>query len=600
MVRGSERTGHTMLSKSRSAILALLVMGPRLALAGGAELQSSPPLPLFDGHSVVARIIVPEHPSELETRAANYLNEQAQNIFGFRLPVISASQTRDFQNSIIFGTTADNPAFKGETGGASLAHQGGYAIRRDGPSSLVVIGRDDSGVFNGAVYLASFALQSDGTRAVLDTAAVRRDSPILNRGTYNLVCWGLAPRYTLQDWEKVLDSMEEDGMNVVYFWLAGIFRSQAFPESFIYPETPLTTEDIRQLIRYAHSRGIEFYLGSGVFAWFGVDSIAQQHPEFRNLGIPYMSRTLPAARVAMKRYLHEMYDTFPEADGMWMEIGDEGEYACHDPECQKPLDDFGSKASSQASASFLKEFSAELWKTHPQAKLAWGIGYPEAHQWDVKYYDTLRQSFQDPRYYFLEVRQNWMLQDRNGILEPIQKISPHTMHWDQYYALPLRDIGERARRVWEDGLAGYIVAFEPGFNSHSVFGRSIPFPVDVIPYRLTRFAYREFTQDPSLTWSGFRQRLLTYFFGEKADPALCDITLTLFEFMRTGPISGLFNELVDPVDGRAYGKMLRPRLIAIEARLAQLEPASDPRAKAVGFPLLRRAIQDLRTGYSIQ
>src|SRR5262249_39828625 len=152
----------------------------------------------------------------------------------------------------------------------------------------------------------------------------------------------------------------------------------------------------------------------------------------------------------------------------------------------------------------------------------------------------------------------------------------------------------------EDGLSGYVVAFEPGFNSHSVHGRSIPFPVDAIPYRFTRFAYREFTQDPMLTWSEFRGHLLADFFGQEAPDELCDIAITLFEFMRTGPISGSFRELLNPVDGHAYGQMLRPRLAAIETRLVQLEPSLGPRARTTGLPLLRRAIHDLRTGYSIQ
>src|SRR5947209_7432990 len=167
------------------------------------------------------------------------------------------------------------------------------------------------------------------------------------------------------------------------------------------------------------------------------------------------------------------------------------------------------------------------------------------------------------------------------------------MQWDQYYRLPLREIGEHARRIHEDQLAGYIVAFEPGFNSHSVFGRSIPFPVDAIPYRLTRFAYREFTWNPELNWPGFRKRLLEHFFGEGAAPELVDLTLSLFEFMRTGPITGSFRELTHPVDGASFGKLLKPRLAAIAERLNRLEPDMGPRAKMIGLPLLRRAIQDL-------
>ena len=57
------------------------------------------------------------------------------------------------------------------------------------------------------------------------------------------------------------------------------------------------------------------------------------------------------------------------------------------------------------------------------------------------------EEFQDSRYYFLEVRQNWTLQNDQGILKPLIHVSPRAMHWDQYYALPLRDMGERVRRI---------------------------------------------------------------------------------------------------------------------------------------------------------
>lgn len=552
---------------------------------------------------VATQLIVPDSPSALEQLAIQKLTATAREVFHFDLAVTPVGRAFDPTGAIVLGTAATNPVIRG----ARLPLEGlspeGFLIQpidTPGGRFLAVAAARPAGIFHGATYLADFAMQSTRAGIAFQTSAVRRDSPIRQRGTYNLVCWGLAPRYTRQDWEKVMDGMAEDGMNFIYFWLSGIFRSKLFPESFIYPETPLTTDDIRQLIRYAHSRNIDFYLGTGVFAWFGIDEIAKYHADFREPGIPYMSRTNPAARNAMKSYLHELYDTFPEARGMWLEIADEGDYACKDPACQKPVDEFGSKVSGQVTPPFLREFSAELWKKRPAAKLVWGIGYPEAHKWDVKYYDELRRNFRDPRYYFMEVRQNWELQDSEGVLKPLRQLSGNSMHWDQYYKLPLREIGEHARRIYEDQLAGYAVAFEPGFNSHSVFGRTVPFPVDAIPYRLTRFAYREFTWEPNLSWPDFRKRLLAHFFGEGADPELIDLTLTLFEFMRTGPITGSFRELTHPVDGSAYGRLLKPRLSAIEARLQRMEANAGPRAKSIGLPLLRRAIQDLRTGYSIQ
>ena len=45
------------------------------------------------------------------------------------------------------------------------------------------------------------------------------------------------------------------------------------------------------------------------------------HPEARELGQPYFCRTLPASRRIVEEYLTELQDTFPEADGMYLEIG---------------------------------------------------------------------------------------------------------------------------------------------------------------------------------------------------------------------------------------------------------------------------------------
>ncbi len=555
---------------------------------------SDPPLVLYDDGRVLAQIIAPNQPSAIKRVAVQNLVDTVRQVWGFELPVREAGLVSDWSGAIVIQR---DPRLK------ALGPEG-FEIRRvDEPQGfyLRIASAGASGIFHGVQYLADFLIQSRGGLVFAKTAQVVRRPAIGLRGTYNLVCWGLAPRYTRQHWEKVLDAMAEDGMNFIYFWLAGVFRSKLHPETFIYPETPLTTEDIRQLIRYAHGKGIDFYLGTGVFAWFGVDEMAKYNADYREVGVQHMCRTLPAARKAMKSYLMELFDIFPEAKGMWLEIGCEGDYHCQGTQCQRKVDEFGSRQIALSELSFLKEFSTELWNKHPHAKLVWGMGYPEAHRWDVKYYDEIRRNFTDPRYYFLEVRQNWALQDQDGVLRPLRHLSPNTMHWDQYYALPLRDLGERARRIHEDGLAGWAVAFEPGFNTNSVYGSRIPFPVDLIPYRLTRFAYKEYTWEPALSWEGFRKRLLEHFFGEGANPELVDLTLTLFEFMRTGPIRGRFSELTKPSEGAGeYANMLKPRLAAIEARLNGMESSLGARAKQFGLPLLRQTITDLRAAYNVK
>ena len=577
-----------------------------IALAASA-FSAEAPLMLYDSGHVKSRIVTSARATALETLAVQEINRTTRAIWGFELPVSDAGAAPELHNSIVIGTPDGNPVIRQLAASArrdfDWLGREGFRIRRIEEargSYLALAANTPAGVLNAARYLAAFSLQNQGGTVAAATDAVNRKPAFAMRGTYNLACWGLAPRYSRQDWEKIIDAMADDGMNVIFFWLSGLFRSKTYPETFIYPETPLTTDDVRQLIRHAHSRGVDFYLGTGVFAWFGVDEIAKHHAEVREVGIQHMCRTLPAAQEAMQRYLMELYDTFPEAKGMWLEIGCEGDYHCQGPVCQRVVDEFGSRQIGLSELSFLRAFSAELWKKYPQAKLVWGMGYPEAHKWDVKYYDEIRRNFRDPRYYFLEVRQNWALQDREGVLKPLAELSPHTMHWDQYYALPLRDMGERAHRIQEDGLAGWIVAFEPGFSTHSMYGRRVPYPVDLIPYRLTRFAYREFTFDPSLSWTGFRKRLLAHFFGEEANPELADLTLTVFDLIRTGPIRGSYAELTKPVDGAGHGQMLKPRLAAIEKRLNSMESGLAPRGRQIGLPLLRQAIRDMREAYSVR
>jgi len=560
---------------------------------------------LREGNQITGRIIGPDKPTSLEELALAHITTNLKHVWGLDITVEKAGTRAEIRNALIVGTPQSNSLIRKSLGNSAgkleTLTTEGYWIRTagEGSNALVVASSGARGVFNAAHFVTDFLVQGQGGSVSVKAQEVFRSSPVGQRGTYNLVCWGLAPRYTRQHWENVLDAMAADGMNFIYFWLSGIFRSKLYPESFIYPETPLTSDDIRQLIRYAHARGIDFYLGTGVFAWFGIDEIAKHHDEVRELGIQHMCRTLPAAHKAMNAYLLELYNEFPEAKGMWLEIGCEGEYHCQGELCQRKLDEFGSKQIGMSELSFLKSFSAELWKKHPQAKLVWGFGYPEAHKWDVKYHEEIRKSFQDSRYYFLEVRQNWSLQNDQGILKPLIHLLPRAMHWDQYYALPLRDMGERVRRINEDKLAGYAVAFEPGFNSRSVYGKRIPFPVDLIPYALTRFAYREFTWDPQLTWPGFRKLLLSKFFGEESDPEWVDLMLTLFELMRTGPITGSFRELVGGAAGPGeYASVLPPRLVAIEARIGSLEAAAGPKARKVGLPLLRQAIADMRQTYA--
>jgi hypothetical protein len=547
-------------------------------------------------------VLRPDAPTVLNRMAEERITSFVKSHTDLTLP--SAEGGADLshhsdRNLVVLGTPKSNPLVARwvEEHRIDLKQAGseGYALRTwsypQGRGCVLIAANSDKGVFHAATHLTDFSLKADSNSVALPALSIDARPAIPLRGTYNLACWGLAPRYSLADWKKVLDAMAEDHMNFVLFWLAGLFQSKKFPESFVYPETPLTHDHIHVLIKYAQDRGIRFYLGSGAFAWFGQDQIALYHPEAREVGQPHLCRTLPASRRIVDEYLSELHDTFPEADGMYLEVGCEGNCHCQGPLCQKPLDEFGSKQIGDSELTFLREFSEKLWKANPELRFFWPIGYPESHKWDVRYYQEIRTRLTDPRYFWVETRQNWQLPDAMGSLRPLNYLSKNMLHWDQYYMMPLLDIRDQARRVAEAGMAGYATAFEPGFATAAVYGERIPFPIDLLPYRLTRFAYREFSWNPGLSWDEFRARIHRRFFAAEMSEDLVDIMITLREFMRQGPASKSPSAGVD-------AETLRPRLAAMEAELNNQKGMAQGTAPE-GITLIETCIRDLRAAYHI-
>ena len=205
----------------------------------------------------------------------------------------------------------------------------------------------------------------------------------------------------------------------------------------------------------------------------------------------------------------------------------------------------------------------------------------------------------DPRYFWMEARQNWRLQDAKGALKDLGYLSKNILHWDQYYTMPLLDMRDQARRVAEAGIAGYVVAFEPGFATASVYGDRVPFPVDLIPYRLTRFAYREFTWNPQMSWSDFKARVHKKFFAPPMSDDLVDIMITLRDLMREGPLARRASaDNFRQEDVRPFAEILRPRLAAMEAEVAA-ERGKGSGTNWEGITLVETCIRDLRAAYHI-
>src|SRR5262249_14594270 len=121
------------------------------------------------------------------------------------------------------------------------AHSFAVEARREGGSRrLLIAGKTARGAYNGAVFCRDFLLDatshplplspSKGERGRGEGAIGKADvfvraanlirSPRLGaRGTYHLSIYGVAMKYTAEDWMKVIDRYAEDGMERVYFWL---------------------------------------------------------------------------------------------------------------------------------------------------------------------------------------------------------------------------------------------------------------------------------------------------------------------------------------------------------------------------------------------
>jgi hypothetical protein len=428
--------------------------------------------------------------------------------------------------------------------------------------------------------------------------------------------------------------MAADTMNVTMFWLSGLFPSKKYPAAIVYDKSRIGVEDVRAMIRHAHDRGVRFLLGSGVFAWFAVDALAERFPESKAKGCGGMCPSNPRARELNRQYLLEMLDAFPEADGFFLEIRDE--YGpCQCPVCQRRLDQHGSKEYGQAELSFLRELAEEVWRRNPKAIFISSIGYGDesagAHTGDVLFYEGIR-GMSDPRLFWLLCRDNWALPAAGGGRKPIRYFSNNLIQWCQYYRLGAADIAKWARRSHDAGCIGFCPAFEPGFCSASWYSDEVPYPVDRIPYLVTRFAYREFCWDPDMTDGEFRARLLRRFFGAKAPACLADDLLALFDLIRTESQSGSLTaggkwprglgmtlageaeKAAGPMaqspagwaalegrlgEFRRLAEGRRGTLRDIERRLAAAVPQLDPQGRETAA-LIRRALADTRAELCIE
>ncbi len=487
-------------------------------------------VPLTQNTHALGSIVIPGGSSDpLLIKAAAVIQDTVRRWSGAELPVTrrTAAAESGAGEAIVLSTldslrTSDPAAESASAalGKVAFLDDQGFAcapVTRNGRRQVYVVGKTPRGVFNGATYLKNYLLDGPKDGLTLREEEVVKSPEMKARGTYCLSIYGVVPQYTVKDWKRIFDSFARDGMERVYFWTSGHFPSQKFPQTYNRDATTGThigtVKDLRELIRYAHSLGIKFYLGSGVFAWANAAYLTEGHPETAAVKAGGLCPSNPLVRQRTHDYFVEMIDALPEADGFFLEMRDEqGECQC--PVCQKPVDNLGSKQYGQSEITFLQELARDVWRKHPHAHFCWNIGYAE-HKDDVAYYRQMRL-MSDPRFEWLDCRYSWTLPGPGGERLPLVYFSKNSIHWGPFYSRPLDEMVAMCTRIAHDGLIGYVPAFEPGFATADYYGQEIPYATSRVPYVVTGAVYRELTWEPTLKAEQLQDRLRARFFGAEA------------------------------------------------------------------------------------
>ncbi len=609
-----------------TSLLTLILLGSHLCTSARAESM----LALTKAGKPVCTVVLTDRaePELLMTRAVQSIINIVQHWGGASLPVVTlkASAQNLPEGPAIVLTTLERlrkvaPEIETSTNAvmrvASL-DEDGFAcvpVESGGVLRIFVVSRTPRGVFNGAVYLRDFLIDGNKDNLYIQAENVVRTPQMKGRPVYLLTIWGNEDEYTARDWMTVFDSFARDGMDRVYFWLSGHFPSKRFPQTYkvddvikgvTYDSTKGsgigTVEAQRRMIQYAHQMGLKFYLGGALGGWVGsmflthldrdtlrTNSIGDTGSDDSEAALcPSNSRV----RQALIQYYKEMFDVLPEADGLYIESADEmGECQCN--LCRKPVDELGSKQFGQAQLSLVQEIMHGIWQDHPDARLAYTIGY-RPHQKDSAYYEVIRQ-MNDERLEWMEARGSWEFPDPQGKPFPAAYFARKIMGWKYHDTKPLEQIVSDVHRMGREGWYGCISTFSPGFASGS-FYRDIPFPTDQLPYLLTHLVHREMTWEPALTIEGIHKRVQRRFFGKEASEDLGKYLWELRELIRTAS-----SKTWAITASREWGYLgcgqVSPEVLTqmdkIEQRVQQARSGASPKTLA-GLDLMTRAINDIR------
>jgi hypothetical protein len=351
--------------------------------------------------------------------------------------------------------------------------------------------------------------------------------PFAIRGYYTTFM--RSPTFGLAEWKQMVDCMHEDGANFWILWMAGAFRSKQFPITWQYNADHQNVQHdfARELIDYAHAKGMKVVLGFTPFAYDGTNQYPLEHPELRATqkdgtpaalwGMHSWGYNLCAARDEsqkfMREYIREMFfDFYPNADGLLIESSD---YAiCYCGDCRGTYFD--------REYAFARDISEEVWRAKKDATV---IVYPRYFSSEaVPGFDVAgsRQTF-DKRWSMSFTPHSAQIDVR------LAAAARSTFYWNDALTIgtPAR-IRDGARTARQRGLTAYITSCEPFSCIDGPPGsgkpRQKPFhfgwladgqmPLNELLIRVNRLAYREYTANPELTDEAFRSAVETQFFPE--------------------------------------------------------------------------------------
>ena len=406
------------------------------------------------------------------------------------------------------------------------------------------------------------------------------------------------PTYGLRQWKKILDAIQSDGGNLLILWMGGGFRSKRFPITWKFNQEHenVRHDFARHLIAYAHKKGIRVLLGFTPFGYDGVNQYPLEYPELKAqkangkptdpFGIYCWGWNLcpsrPESQRFMREYIREMYfDFYPDADGLMIESSD---YAiCHCSECQGHF--------FEREFEFVETISREAWQRKRDAIVVVYPHYFSGAKVPGFNVAAATKPF-DPR---------WTL-----------FFTPHSAHFDSGLIRQARGslwsddgpslrtpeaIQSAAQRGKDAGVTGWVPSLEPFtfVANHAEEGqqylvgkRQVPFgfgwlkpdetPLDELPIRINRIAYREFSRQPDLPFAEFKQRLGREIFGPDHNPGALEDLLKLQRVFVQERTWCQAAPVVNPARVRAMkarGDLTAERIAGYRATLAMLQDIAE-------------------------